>query len=106
MVGYDGIDDGGSDGGSKFVKKLSKVKKPQRTEKSISLENPSFMTSDIRLAFTKMGFSRIHDRKLLTIVEIFKNWKFCQLQAQRSYLHRVHLRRFRNPMGLSSRQIC
>ena len=53
-------------GSGKLIKKLSKVekstksKKPQRPEKStkaIGLEEPSFLTSDARLAFTKIGTS-------------------------------------------------
>ena len=43
------------------VKILSKVKKPQRLEKSAkaySLEEPSFLTSDTRLAVMKMCPSR------------------------------------------------
>ena len=42
------------------VEELSKVEKPQRPEKSakvIGLEEPSFLTSNTRLAFIKMGFS-------------------------------------------------
>ena len=40
-------------------KNRQKVKNPQRPEKSvkvIGLEEPSFLTSDTRLAFTKDGF--------------------------------------------------
>ena len=53
-------------GGGKLIKKFSKVEKstksktPQRPEKSaktIGLEDLSFLTSDARLAFTKIGSS-------------------------------------------------
>ena len=40
---------------SNLVEKLLKVKKPQRPKKSISSKEPSFLTSDIRLAFMKIG---------------------------------------------------
>ena len=56
VVEYHGVDDGG--GGDKLVKKSSKVKKPQRPGKAIGLEEPSFLTSNTRLAVTKMGPSR------------------------------------------------
>ena len=61
------------------VKESSKVKKPQKPDKSakvIGSEEPSFLTSDIRLAFTKMGSNRTHDGGLRAIVEVFKNWKY------------------------------
>ena len=56
VVEYNGVDDSG--GGGKLVEKLSKVKKPQRPEKSIGSEEPGFLTTDTRLAFTKMGPNR------------------------------------------------
>ena len=43
------------------VEELLKVEKPQRSEKSakaIDMEEPSFLTFDTRLSFTKMGSSR------------------------------------------------
>ena len=53
------------------VEELSKVKKPQRLEKSakaISSEEPSFLTSDTRLAFTK----RYSQWKTASTVEAYK----------------------------------
>ena len=69
VVEYDGVDDGGGEG--KSVEKSSKVEEPQRPEKSakaIGSEEPSFLTSDTRLAFTKDGFQpyKTHDRELPT----------------------------------------
>ena len=71
--------------GGKLVKKSSKIrkivkksKKPQRPEKftkTISLEEPSFLTSDIKLAIIKMSSSGIHNNKLSTIIKPFENWK-------------------------------
>ena len=49
---HDGVDDGGGGVG----KSSSKVKKPQRPKKSvrtIGLEEPSFLTSDTKLAIAK-----------------------------------------------------
>ena len=59
VVEYDGVDDGGGEG--KSVEKSSKVEEPQRPEKSakaIGSEEPSFLTSDTRLAVAKMSPSR------------------------------------------------
>ena len=58
------------------VEESSEVEKPQKPEKSakvIGLEEPSFLTSNIRLAFTKMGSSRTYNGELLAIVVAFKN---------------------------------
>ena len=76
VVKYDRFDDSGSDDSGKFTKKLSKVKKFQKCKKSakaIGSEEPSFLTSNIRLAFTKMY--KTHDRELLANVGAFKIWK-------------------------------
>ena len=82
MVEYDGVDDVGGDGGNgggKLVEKSSKVKKPQRPEKSIGSEEPSFLTSDTRLAFIKMGSS--HTK--LTMENYWPLWiKNRKLQAR------------------------
>ena len=51
VVEYDGVDAGG--GGGKPVEKSSKVKK--KPQKAVGSEEPSFLTSDTSLAFTKMG---------------------------------------------------
>ena len=62
MFEYDGVDDDGGGGGDKLVEESSKVEKLQRPEKSakaIGLEEPGFLTSNTRLAFTKMGSSRM-----------------------------------------------
>ena len=53
-----------------------------------------------------MGSSHTHDGEMLAIVETFKNWEPCQLQARSSRLHRLYLRRFRYTKGSSSRQVC
>ena len=66
VVEYDGVDDDGSINGDKSIEKSSKgqkvlkVEKPQRPEKfakTIGLDEPSFLTSDTRLSFTKMSSS-------------------------------------------------
>ena len=47
------------------LSKLSKsrrIVKSQKTSKTISLEEPSFLTSDTRLAFTKMGSRHTNSR--------------------------------------------
>ena len=57
-VGYDGVDGGGGKSVKKSTKRRKIVKEseePQRSKKSIGSEEPSFLTSDTRLAFTKMG---------------------------------------------------
>ena len=51
MVEYDGVDVGG--GGGKLVKSR-KTSKVWKIAKAIGLEEPSFLTSDTRLVFTKM----------------------------------------------------
>ena len=63
---YDGVDGGG--GGGKLIEKSSKSRKiglvqktskrAEKSAKAIGSEEPSFLTSDTRLAFTKMGSSR------------------------------------------------
>ena len=91
------------------VKKLSKVEKLQKLEKSakvIGLEELSFLTSDSRLAFTKMGSSRTHNGGLLAIIEIFKDWGPYQLQAQNSCCHQLYLWQFKDTKNSNSRQIC
>ena len=83
VVEHDGVDDDGGDVG----KSLSKVEKRQRPEKSAKVlgsEKPSFLTSNTRLAFTKMGSSYIHDGELPAIVETFKNREPYQLQVRSS----------------------
>ena len=87
VVEHDGFDD---DGGG-IGKSSSKVKKPQRPEKFIGLEEPSFLTSDTRLAFTNMGSKHtkltVEDYWLL----LEANWGPYQLQAQSSRPHRLYL---------------
>ena len=80
-IQYDEVDGGGG----KLVKNLSK--RSEKSAKAFDLEESNCLTSDTRLAFTKMGSSHTYNRKLLTIVETFKNWKPCQLQTQSSCLH-------------------
>ena len=41
----------------KIVKKSEEPQRPKKFAKAIGLEESSFLTSDTRLAFTKMGFS-------------------------------------------------
>ena len=58
VVAYDGVGGGKSIKKSSRVKKSAKSKKPQKFAKTIDSEEPSFLTSKTRLAFTKMGSSR------------------------------------------------
>ena len=91
------------------VKRLSKVEKSQRPEKSaktIGSEKPSFLTSDTRLAFTKMGFRHTNSR-WRTIGHCWKqiggltNCKHEVLVPHQSYLWRsIDLQ------GSSAHQVC
>lgn len=54
--------------------KFVKTSETQKIVKAISLEEPSFLTSENKLAFIKMGFSYTHNRDLLAIVKVFKIW--------------------------------
>ena len=76
VVEYNGVDDVGGNGGGEFVEKLSKVEilqRPEKSAKAISLEEPNFLTSDTRLAFTKISFSHTHNKEQTAIVKVFKN---------------------------------
>ena len=78
-VNHHGVD-GGDD---KLVKKLLKswkivkswkISRIWKVAKVVGSEEPSFLTSKIRLAFIRISFNHIHNRELLAIGEIFKNW--------------------------------
>ena len=94
------------------VKKSSKSWKTSTAWKFanvIGLEESSSLTSDTRLAITKMRSSLTK----LTIENYWpslKSWKtggtFCQLQAQSSCPYQLSLRRFRDTKGSRSRQVC
>ena len=73
---------------SQKVKKLSKVKKPQKLDKSakaIGLEGPSFLTSNTRLAFTKMGsrYTKLTMEDFWPLLEA--NWEPYQMQVRSSH---------------------
>ena len=86
-VEYDGVDGGGGKSVEKSSKKSEEPQRPEKSAKAIGSEEPRFLTSDIRLAFTKMGSSRTHNGKLPAIVETFKNWEPGQWQARSSRLY-------------------
>lgn len=46
-----------SDNSGKLFQKLSKVKKPQKSEKFIYLKKLRFLTSNIKLAYIEIRFS-------------------------------------------------
>ena len=58
---------------SKSRQKSKNLKRPEKSAKTIGSEEPSFLTSDTRLAFTKMY--ETHDGELLAIIEAFKIWR-------------------------------
>ena len=57
----DGVDGGGgksvekSSKSRRIVKKSEEPQRPEKFAKAIGLKEPNFLTSDTRLAFTKMG---------------------------------------------------
>ena len=53
-----------------------------------------------------MGSSHTHNGKMPAIVETFKNWDPCQLQARSSRLHQLYLQWFRDTKCSNSRQVC
>lgn len=59
LIEFNEIDIVGGDGGGNLVKKLLKVKKPQRARKSYQFGEIKFLTYNTRLAFTKLGFNYI-----------------------------------------------
>ena len=87
------------------VEGLSKVEKPQRPEKStktIGLEEPSFLTSDTRLAFTKMGSSHTNSQWRTTS----HCWKRIGGATWKLQANHNNLRQFRDTKSSSFRQVC
>ena len=87
---YDGLDAGG--GGGKSVKKFSKAESFQRPEKSaktIGLEEPSFLTSDTRLVLSKMESSRTHNGELLALLKSLRTRNCKHKVYVRSYLCQI-----------------
>ena len=73
-VKYDGVDGGAgklvekSSKSQRIVKESEEPQRPEKSAKTIGSEEPSSLTSDTRLAFTKMGSSRTHNGELPAIV--------------------------------------
>ena len=94
-VKCDGVDGGGGKSVEKSSKsrrivKKSEEQRPEKSAKAIGLEEPSFLTSDIRLAFTKMGSS--HTK--LTMENYWPLWiKNQKLQARSSRANGSEIRR-------------
>ena len=53
----------------KVVKKPEEPQRPEKSAKTIGSEEPSFLASDTRLAFTMMSSSRTHDGELLALLK-------------------------------------
>ena len=116
VVEFDGVDTGGG-GGGKSTKKLSKSRrivkswktsKAWKVAKVVGLEEPSFLTSDTRLAFTKMG-----SRHTKLMMEDYWPWLKplriggpTNCKHKSSCPHQLCLRRFRDMKSSSSRQVC
>ena len=86
----------------------SKVEKPQRPEKSaraIGSEEPSFLTSDTRLAFTKMGpsYTKFKMENYWPLLEAFQKWS-CkhEILVLACYCSR---RQFKDTKSSSSRRV-
>ena len=80
----DGVDGGGGksvekSSKSRTVKKSEEPQRPEKSAKSIGLEEPSFLNSDTRLAVAKRSLVKTryktHDGELLAIVVAFKDWR-------------------------------
>ena len=87
------------------VKESSKVEKSQGLEKSakaINSEEPSFLTSDTKLAFIKISSSRTHNRKLLALLKSLKIRVASMKFILACYFS---LQRFRDTKNLSFRQV-
>ena len=89
-VAQTAVEDNGVDGGCgksvekssksrRVVKKSEEPQRPEKSTKSIGSEEPSFLNSDTRLAFTKDD-----NGELLAIVKVFKNWRHYLKTASQS----------------------
>ena len=56
---------------SKSCQKSKNLKGLKKSAKVVGSEEPSFLTSDTGLIFTKMGSNRTHDGRLPAMVEAF-----------------------------------
>ena len=89
---------------SKSRQKSNKnLKRSEKFAKIVDLEEPTFLTFNISLAFTKIGFRYI---KLMTIsslplLKIFKNWRSYQLQSQSFCLYQLYLWKVKDSKNLS-----
>ena len=89
--------------GSKNYQKSKNLKRLEKSAKAIGSEEPSFWTSDTRLAFTKISSSHTHDGGLLVIVEAFKKWSCKHKVLVLAYY--CNLWRFRDMKSSSSRHV-
>ena len=88
------------------VEESSKVEKPQKLEKSakaIGSEELSFLTSNTRLAFTKMRSSRTHDGELLALLKPLRIGVASTKSILACY---SSLQQFRDTKNSSFRQVC
>ena len=62
---------------SKNCQKVEKPQRPEKSAKAISLEEPNFLISDTRLAFTKMRSShtKLTMKNYLPLLKALKNWR-------------------------------
>ena len=96
-VEYDGAD--GVD--SKYVEKLSKVEKPEKSAKAIGSEKPSFLTSDTRLAMIENCWPWKSLRTASYKHKVLVRSYLCQANGATDALSHLFLRRARKIFELS-----